>query len=149
MKVLVSVGSSSFDSLVCAVDSIANLFPNYEFTFQISNGKYTPTIGDFFSFSNSFSQYIDNADIIITHAGAGTVFELLEKHKKCIVIPNYERIDQHQSDLASFIEKNSLAIVCHDLKNINQCLQEVEAFNPTLYVKTAFFRTNELVELFS
>jgi len=149
MKVLVTVGSSSFDSLVCAVDSIANLFPNYEFTFQISNGKHTPTNGDFFSFSNSFSQYIDNADIIITHAGAGTVFELLEKHKKCIVIPNYERIDQHQSDLASFIEKNSLAIVCHNLKNINQCLQEVEGFNPTLYVKTAFFRTNELVELFS
>ena len=149
MKVLVTVGSSSFDSLVCAVDCIANLLPNYEFIFQISNGKYTPTNGDFFSFSNMFSQYIDNADIVITHAGAGTVFELLEKHKKCIVIPNYERIDQHQSDLASFIEKNNLAIVCHNLKNINQCLQEVENFKPTHYVKTTFFRTNELVELFS
>lgn len=149
MKVLVTVGSSSFDSLVCAVDSIANLFPNYEFTFQISNGKHIPTNGDFFSFSNSFSQYIDNADIIITHAGAGTVFELLEKHKKCIVIPNYERIDQHQSDLASFIEKNNLAIVCYNLKHINQCLQEVENFKPTHYVKTTFFRTNELIDLFS
>lgn len=149
MKILVTVGSSSFDSLVNAVDSVANLFPRYNFIFQISDGTYKPVNGDFFGFSNSFSLHIDNADIVITHAGAGTVFELLEKQKKCIVIPNYERVDKHQSDLTSYLEKNSLAVVCHNLKNIEQCLQEVNNFKPISYFKTPFFRTNELIELFS
>ncbi|AQP99405.1 hypothetical protein B0W48_06065 [Pseudoalteromonas aliena] len=149
MKVLVTVGSSPFESFIQAVDKVAKTLPNYEFTFQISNSNYKPSNGVYFSFSEEFSKYIDEADIVISHAGAGTIFELLEKKKKCIVIPNYERIDKHQSDLTTYIENNELAIVCHKLNNISLSIEQANCFKAKAYCKEGFFLTNELISIFS
>jgi len=148
MKILVTVGSSPFKSLIRAVDKAAKQFPNYEFVFQISGSAYKPTSGAYFSFSKEFSNYIDDADVVITHAGAGTVFELLEKEKKCIVVPNYERVDKHQADLTSYIEQNSFAIVCHKLQQISSSIEQVNHFKATPYFKEPFFLTDELINIF-
>ncbi|WP_024611169.1 PssE/Cps14G family polysaccharide biosynthesis glycosyltransferase [Pseudoalteromonas sp. TB64] len=149
MKVLVTVGSSPFESLIRAADFAAEILPHYEFIFQINNGIYKPKNGTYFSFSETFSTYIDEANIIISHAGAGTVFELLEKEKRCIIVPNYERIDKHQSDLTSYIEKNELAIVCHELHHLSTSIKEVNNFKAKKYSKEPFFMTKELINLFS
>jgi len=148
MKILVTVGSSPFESLIRAVDLVAIKLPEHHFIFQISDGIYKPRSGKFFSFSDSFSSYIDNADIIITHAGAGTVFELLEKQKKCIVAPNFERVDKHQSDLTTYIEENTLAIVCSNLSYISTSIENVIKFEAKPYAKKSFFLTKELINLF-
>ncbi|MEI8623688.1 PssE/Cps14G family polysaccharide biosynthesis glycosyltransferase [Pseudoalteromonas sp. B137] len=131
-----------------AVDIAAETLPKNKYIFQISNGIYKPSNGSYFSFTNNFSDYIDEADVIITHAGAGTVFELLEKQKKCIVVPNYERVDKHQSDLSTYIEKNKLAIVCHKLENISSSIQQLKTFEANPYIKEPFFLIDELIDIF-
>ncbi|MCK8107707.1 hypothetical protein MTF64_12550 [Pseudoalteromonas sp. 2CM41L] len=148
MKILVTVGSSPFKSLVRAVDLVAKNHTNHEFTFQISSSAYKPESGSYFTFSKQFSDYIDDADVVITHAGAGTVFELLEKEKKCIVVPNYERVDKHQADLTAYLEHNSFAIVCHKLKQIDTCIKQIDSFQAKPYIKEPFFLTEDLINIF-
>lgn len=149
MNILVTVGSSPFESLIRAVDSAAQSLNEYNFTFQISDGAYKPRHGRYFPFTKEFTNYIDEADIIITHAGAGTVFELLEKQKKCIIVPNYERIDKHQSDLTTYVEKKQLALTCHKLDEISAYISKVNTFTAKKYIKEDFFFTEELIYLFN
>jgi UDP-N-acetylglucosamine transferase subunit ALG13 len=51
----------------------------------------------------SFKEY----DLIITHAGAGTVFYLLNCKLPFIAIPNVERRDQHQVELYNWLKNNN------------------------------------------
>ncbi|UDM62796.1 hypothetical protein KIJ96_06025 [Pseudoalteromonas piscicida] len=149
MKILVTVGSSSFDTLVKAVDEAAQTFPQHHFTFQIGKGDFQPRNGEYFGFSNHFSNTLKDADLIITHAGAGTVFELLEIGKKCIIVPNFGRVDKHQSDLADYVDKHNYAIVCTQIDSIAQLINGASNYQPSAYVKEPFFLAEDLVRLFS
>ncbi|MCF7519552.1 PssE/Cps14G family polysaccharide biosynthesis glycosyltransferase [Pseudoalteromonas sp. L21] len=144
MKILVTVGSSSFDSLIRAVDQAATKLTAFSFTFQIGTGGYKPQNGNSFARSNEFSSVLADADIVITHAGAGTVFELLELNKKMIVVPNFDRVDKHQSDLALYIERNNYALVCHDVNHIESHIEGIIAYEPVPYSKESFFLADEL-----
>ena len=52
---------------------------------------------------------IKNSDIIITHAGVGTIMECLERNKEIIVVPrkveNLEHVNNHQEEIAYEMEK--------------------------------------------
>ena len=52
---------------------------------------------------------IKDADIIITHAGVGTIMECLERNKEIIVVPrkveNSEHVNNHQEEIAYEMEK--------------------------------------------
>ena len=52
---------------------------------------------------------IKDADIIITHAGVGTIMECLERNKEIIVVPrkveNLEHVNNHQEEIAYEMEK--------------------------------------------
>lgn len=148
MNILVTVGSSSFDSLIKDVDNTVKSYPHCHTTFQIGSGSYTPVNGEYFSFAERFSEYLANADLIITHAGAGTVFELLEMGKKCIVVPNVERVDKHQSDLAQYITEHNFALVCHNTRHIAQLIEQAPNYQPNTYRKEPFLLADELIQLF-
>ena len=52
---------------------------------------------------------IKDSDIIITHAGVGTIMECLEMYKEIIVVPrkveNLEHVNNHQEEIAFEMEK--------------------------------------------
>ena len=52
---------------------------------------------------------IKDSDIIITHAGVGTIMECLEMGKEIIVVPrkveNLEHVNNHQEEIAFEMEK--------------------------------------------
>tara|TARA_R110000787_G_scaffold147907_1_gene261789 strand:- start:154 stop:606 length:453 start_codon:yes stop_codon:yes gene_type:complete len=148
MKILVTVGTSSFERLIKAVDKQipAN---KYQLTCQISDGKYQPINHKFFHFSDKFPSLIADADIVITHGGAGTIFQLLELQKKIIVVPNLDRIDKHQTDLASFVSDNHYAIVCNNLDQLAYDLEQCIHFTPASYQKDDFFMADDLINYFS
>ena len=93
---------------------------NHEIIYQISDGEYIPSNGKVLKFVKDIEKYYNWADVVITHAGAGTVYKLLEIQKKIIVVPNTERLDNHQLELADFVEKNNYGKVA---KKTNQILQ--------------------------
>ncbi|MFC3033096.1 PssE/Cps14G family polysaccharide biosynthesis glycosyltransferase [Pseudoalteromonas fenneropenaei] len=148
MKVFVTVGSSPFDSLVKTVDESIACKGEIECVFQISHGQYLPKNGKYFDFSDVFHSYVNECDVVITHAGAGTIFYLLDQNKRFVAVPNLERIDKHQADLANYIKNNGLALVCNDLTSLASIFDQLSTFCPAYYEKDSFFVANELIALF-
>jgi len=144
MNVFVTVGTTSFDRLVKASDECASIIKEYDFIFQIADGSYTPLNGSSFGFVDSVDSYYNHSDIVITHAGAGSVYNLLELHKKLVVVPNLERVDKHQRDLAGFLEENNYALVVWDLDRLLNILKSVKAFQPAKFEKDPFFKYEEI-----
>ena len=47
---------------------------------------------------DEMDKYIDEADLVITHGGVGTIFSALKKNKKVIAIPRLEKYGEHIND---------------------------------------------------
>ena len=144
MKIFVTVGTTTFDSMVQRLDLAANSLPEFEFIFQISKGNYKPKNGVSFSFSEEIYDYYIDSDLIVTHAGAGSIFKLLELEKKILVVPNLDRIDKHQSDIAAYMERNNHLLVAWSLDEIDDILAKARSFTPTKYKKNSFFMYKDI-----
>jgi beta-1,4-N-acetylglucosaminyltransferase len=134
--ILVTIGTTSFDALIEQIDTS---FPKeIELIFQKADGKYNPVNFPFFTFTKNIDEYYHQSEIIICHAGAGTIYKLLEMGKKLIVAPNMTRSDPHQKEMAEFIEKNKYGVVCWDMEDILFSLKKVTSFKPIKYQKPKF-----------
>lgn len=142
MKIFVTVGTTPFESLIKYID--INI-KNHEVIAQISDGKYMPQRMKSFNYTKNIEEYYKWADIVITHAGAGSVYKLLEMQKRIIVVPNLERLDNHQLELANFIESNNYGEVFYKLEDIkiNKNVKN------NSYKKENFFKINEILEILS
>lgn len=141
MKILATVGTTAFDEMIQAVDEMID--PAYKCIFQIANGSYLPVNGSWFRFSHDDPMY-EWADIVITHAGAGSVFTLLEMGKKMLVVPNLKRRDPHQQELAEYVEREKFSQVCWDVTGIKDCVNLALEFIPKPYTTRKFFLSQEL-----
>ncbi len=142
MKIFVTVGTTKFDALVEFLDK--NLDQSYEVLFQISDGNYIPKNFPYIIYSDAINTLYNEYDYIITHAGAGTIYKLLDLNKKIIVVPNLDRIDQHQTDIADFVDTNGYAISCNDFKDIPHALEVLPKKKFNQYEKHTFFKTKEV-----
>eukprot|EP00116_Pleurobrachia_bachei_P012505 sb/3472767/ len=111
MNVFVTVGTTSFDKLISTVTSPSFLTALQSrgytsLTAQI--GRYhhpIPVSPDGFSvrcyaYSASIQDDIAAADLVISHAGAGTALEVLRLGKPLIVVINEDLMGNHQTELA-------------------------------------------------
>ncbi|XP_011071318.1 UDP-N-acetylglucosamine transferase subunit ALG13 homolog [Sesamum indicum] len=112
--VIVTVGTTYFDSLVRAVDTqeVREAFFKKGYThllIQMGRGSYIPAKStredgslsvDYFTFSSSIAEFFTSASLVINHAGSGSIFETLRLRKPLIVVVNEDLMDSHQSELA-------------------------------------------------
>ena len=118
IKVFITIGTTPFDELIKLCDKNIDL-NSFQVLAQISDkAKYRPKNIEFIEFTNKIMTLYNKADIIISHAGAGSIYNLLELQKKSIFVPNFIMKDGHQNDICKFIENNNYAKVMN-LKNIN------------------------------
>ena len=126
-NVFVTVGTTSFDALIRALDdhSVVDVLRDKGYsslTLQIGRGTYAPrniiplgasravlggapgTSGEFvvecFDFRPSLEQAMRDADLVVSHAGAGSVFEALGLRRPLLVVVNETLMDNHQVELA-------------------------------------------------
>lgn len=92
-----------------------------------------------FDFVNKeeIEKLIDDARIIITHAGVGTIIECISKSKKVIVVPRLKKHGEHTNDhqlqiTKEFAMKNYIYPL-YDVSKLNEALQEIKKFNPEKY----------------
>jgi beta-1,4-N-acetylglucosaminyltransferase len=145
MKILVTVGTTTFDSLIEYLDQ-EEIFFHLDIEFQIANGKYVPVNHGFFRFvdPDEIIRKYESADIVITHAGLGTVIQLLEMRKRLIVVPNLERVDKHQLDLGAFLLRNKYALVACDFNQLGIFIEICQNIRFSRFSKTPFFKTDEI-----
>lgn len=72
---------------------------------QVGATKYQPQGVECFEFvnENDYQKYVQDANVIITHAGSGALFSCIKKGKKAIAVARLseygEMIDNHQTEL--------------------------------------------------
>jgi len=148
MNVFVTVGTTEFDDLIKVVDETCGNEIGMKIVAQVSSSsRYKPVNIDYFEFSKDIESFIDKADIIVTHAGAGSVYSMLEKGKKLIVVPNLSRVDQHQAELANYVQKNNFALICDSLNKIFDLISSTETRSFSVYQKEEFFGLNIIRDL--
>mmetsp|Transcript_28523 Transcript_28523/g.62781 ORF Transcript_28523/g.62781 Transcript_28523/m.62781 type:complete len:185 (-) Transcript_28523:1017-1571(-) len=118
--VFVTVGTTKFDALIKAVDNqeLADVLAKKGYTklvVQRGAGAYVPSVlveagkstaklpnglnVEFFDYAPTLAEHISSASLIISHAGAGSIFEALSMGKPLIVVPNSLLMDNHQAEL--------------------------------------------------
>ncbi|CAE6516889.1 unnamed protein product [Rhizoctonia solani] len=122
--VFVTVGSTKFDDLAHVILSpaVLDVLRDRQFhrlVFQCGNSEVKgciqgPTMVDEWNwkdeardidisvwrFSPELGEQFQEADLVISHAGSGTILEVLRLPKPLIVVPNETLLDNHQVELA-------------------------------------------------
>lgn len=89
-------------------------------------------------------------DLILSHCGAGIVFENLNKNLPILIIPNEERTGaKQQNELGEFLEINRYmqVIYLHHLRSLNltDLLNLVKRFKPNYYRGQQFFLGENII----
>jgi UDP-N-acetylglucosamine transferase subunit ALG13 len=101
MMIFVTAGTQlPFDRLVKTIDNLASEFKDARFVVQALKAKYTPVNVETFGWVTSveFDEYIAEADLIISHAGTGTIISALLNKKPIIVMPRLTKYNEHRND---------------------------------------------------
>jgi UDP-N-acetylglucosamine transferase subunit ALG13 len=90
-----------FDRLIRAVDAMAaNSAPQTRFFAQIGAGNYEPKHMRFVRFvaREEFGALVAGAEVVISHAGIGTIAETLKFGKPILVLPRRQAMREHVND---------------------------------------------------
>lgn len=129
MTILVTTGSGQFKSLsmkaleIALSDSENIWFIQTDEPKSVDNGRIT-----LFEYRDDLDEIIHQCDLVITHTGAGTVYKLLELGKRLITVPNLERRDKHQLELANWLMSRRYCVVLKDVDEltIENCIHAVD-----------------------
>uniref|UniRef100_A0A8D0HDQ5 UDP-N-acetylglucosamine transferase subunit ALG13 n=1 Tax=Sphenodon punctatus TaxID=8508 RepID=A0A8D0HDQ5_SPHPU len=123
-SVFVTVGTTSFEELIAAVASPESLqvFQSLGYrklVLQIGKGAVSPDpvstaafTQEVFRYKDSLKEDIQKADLVISHAGAGSCLETLEAGKPLLVVVNEKLMNNHQLELARQLYRDGHLFYC-------------------------------------
>lgn len=83
-------------------------------------------------------KHIDEADLIITHGGTGSIIMPLQKGKKVIACARLEKygehINDHQKELVSVFAEEGYILEFSDGDDIDDLIKKSKSFKPKKYV---------------
>jgi len=121
--IFVTVGSvAPFDALIKKVDELTCEGLG-EVVAQIGDGNYVPKSIKWFRFENALDKYYQSADLIITHNGAGTLFELLRLGKKAISVPNPNTVQLMNIDIVTKLSEDNYILTCMELEKLGETIE--------------------------
>lgn len=131
--IFVTVGSvAKFDKLIETIDRlIENGTIKEKVVAQIGNGKYIPKNIEWFRIKPSLEKYYRRADVIISHEGAGTIFELVKMGKKIITLTNPETVDN--PDIVIKMSSKKHLLFCQNVNDLEKYIKSVKTFKPAKY----------------
>ena len=110
--IFVTVGNhfQGFERLLEKVDEIAPRLP-HEIVVQKGYSKYIPKNTKYFDFvpANTAVEYIRKSDLVVSHAGMGTIILCKESGTPLIIFPRREKykehVNDHQMEIARVLEE--------------------------------------------
>lgn len=132
--IFVTVGSQKFqfNRLIKEIDNLVEKKIIKEKVYaQIGVCDYKPKNYEFVDFmtQEEFSNKLDKAEIIITHAGTGVIVNAAKKEKKVIAIPRLtefgEHVDDHQIQLIKEFSECGFIEPAYQIEEIKKALINV------------------------
>lgn len=142
--ILICVGASEnkFDRLLMTIDELCDegILSGDKIIAQIGFTDYEPR--NYKSFSligrDDFQKYIEQSELIITHAGTGSVVPLLKLGKKVIIFPRLkqykEHIDDHQLEISEFFTNEGYALSAKNIDELRIAVKQAETFRPKTFI---------------
>lgn len=94
-------------------------------------------IFDFISY-DEMEMYIDKCDLVITHAGTGSIVMPLKKGKKVIACARLskfgEHVDDHQVELVDVFYSEGYILKVDEDTSLNEVLKNIKNFKPKKFV---------------
>jgi len=144
LLILVCVGASEYklDRLLIMVDELCDegVISGNEIIAQIGNTDYKPR--NYKSFSligrDDFQHYMEQSELIITHAGTGSVIPPLKLGKKVIVFPRLqkykEHLDDHQLELRDVFTNSGYTLSAVAIDQLRDAIINIKDFTPRPFV---------------
>ncbi|MCJ8734095.1 hypothetical protein PDJAM_G00231410 [Pangasius djambal] len=122
--VFVTVGTTCFDDLIVTLtsDEVVEALIHRGYTdmvLQVGRGSFIPDAHSCpglrlqaFRFKESIAENIQSADVVISHAGAGSCLEVLGAGKPLLVVVNDKLMDNHQLELAKQLQADGHLLYC-------------------------------------
>ena len=138
--VLLGTQHNEFTRLLKEIEEcIENKLINEEVIVQAGFTKYETNkmkIFDMIS-KKELEEYINDANIIITHGGVGSIIMALEKDKKVIAVPRLheygEHVNDHQKQIIKAFSEKKYLIGIQNVDELPNALKEIEKFKPEKY----------------
>lgn len=90
-----------------------------------------------FATAKELSKLIDEASIIITHGGVGTIIDCLKKNKKILAVPRLKKYKEvannHQIQIVNEFGNRGYIIPVYDLSHLSDKINEAKTFKPNSY----------------
>lgn len=91
---------------------------------------------DFINFEK-MDKLIDEADLVITHGGTGSILNALKKQKKIIACPRLskygEHVDNHQEEIVNIFSDEKYILKLDENLDIKKIIDESKKFKPRKY----------------
>ena len=140
--VLLGTQNNDFHRLLDEVEkNIQSGNINEEVVVQAGFTKYNSDNMRIFNLTSKqeIEKLVEEADLIITHAGVGSIEMALDKGKKVIAIPRYkefgEHVNNHQKDIEEEFNKRGWIIGIDDVNKLEQAIKKSKYFEPKEYKK--------------
>lgn len=150
--IFVTVGTQEpFDRLIRAVDEVYNELFDKDIFVQAPMANFQPKNFKPVRFINpsGYSEIFERADLIIGHAGTGTIISALLKQKPLIIMPRICKFGEHRNDhQLSTVQKFGLIDNIHVAENeiaLKKLLNEVNSKKFTGSKKLADSASEELI----
>ncbi len=135
--IFVTTGTQApFNRLVKVMDQIAAELPSHKIVVQAFGVNFeTPNL-EVVGFLNpmEYNKIFDEATLIVSHAGMGSVLSALSKGKRIIIIPRRAKMgehrDDHQLDSAKKMELLGYVPVAYDETELKNKIMEVLLKDP-------------------
>ena len=124
-SIFVTVGTTQFDRLIETIFSEqSNVLQTMRECFDVekiivqAGRSQKPTKlpthvqVEFYQYKDSIAKDMEQADLVISHAGAGTIMQGLEAQKKLLVVVNEDLMNNHQLEIAHQMEKENYLLHC-------------------------------------
>lgn len=151
MKVFVTVGTQlPFDRMIKTVSEVMFDRNIEDVVYQIGVGSFIPTKGVVLRdiAPSSFDNFFKESDIIISHAGIGSLLTASECRKPIIIMPRLSSFNEHRNDhqiatvksfssldgVFSFYDNDDLhkcidkALLCTKMLSVNACSKSLVEF---------------------
>ncbi|MBD5781071.1 hypothetical protein IEN85_16350 [Pelagicoccus sp. NFK12] len=135
----VTVGTDlPFDRLVRTLDDWAPAHPEFEIFAQIGETSYRPQNIPYTHFIEppEFKQRFQQSDLIVSHAGMGTILSSLSFQKPLLVMPRIaakgEHRNEHQLATAKHLKELNKINVAPDEKELLRILESLQPHDPRL-----------------